>query len=58
MYKVSQPAIDYLYEREGVHIGAYRPMIINVSCQGINYRVLSFSVINKQEDKVPPAPLC
>ncbi|UOQ93504.1 gamma-glutamylcyclotransferase [Halobacillus shinanisalinarum] len=54
LYKVKPPAIDYLYEREGVYAGAYRPVIINVSCQGIDYRALSFTVTAKQADKIPP----
>ncbi|WP_163526167.1 gamma-glutamylcyclotransferase [Halobacillus ihumii] len=54
LYKITPPAVDYLYDREGVYEGHYRPTIVEVASQGRTYRALTFTVINKREDKVPP----
>ncbi|WP_176142529.1 gamma-glutamylcyclotransferase [Halobacillus hunanensis] len=54
LYKVTPPAVDYLYDREGVYEGHYRPTIVEVMSQGRTYLALTFTVINKREDKVPP----
>ncbi|MFD2925729.1 gamma-glutamylcyclotransferase [Halobacillus naozhouensis] len=54
LYKITPSAVDYLYDREGVYEGHYRPTIVEVTSHGSTYRALTFTVINKREDKVPP----
>ncbi|RKL69339.1 gamma-glutamylcyclotransferase [Salipaludibacillus neizhouensis] len=55
IYAVSKKAIDYLFHREGVHSGNYRPILINIQTeQGTLKEVLSFTVIHKETPCAPP----
>lgn len=55
LYRIEREAIDYLYVREGVYTGNYRPALVTVQCEGRSLsNVLTFIVINKQEEEVTP----
>ncbi|RWZ60342.1 gamma-glutamylcyclotransferase [Halobacillus fulvus] len=54
LYRVGEGAVDYLYEREGVTTGNYRPTIVFPHLQGKQIKALSFTVLNKREDSAPP----
>ncbi|WP_096434966.1 gamma-glutamylcyclotransferase family protein [Alteribacter populi] len=56
LYRVDRQGLNYLYKREGVHVGNYRPAIIQVKAQnGVLFTsVLTFLVINKQAEIAPP----
>lgn len=53
-YKVPKEAIDYLYIREGVNGGWYRPAIIEVKQKDRFVWALTFIVIVKEEESLPP----
>lgn len=57
VYRINQEAREYLYGREGVHTGAYRPTFVNLELNGEKVtNVLTFTVIEKeQEETAPPA---
>ncbi|WP_096188768.1 gamma-glutamylcyclotransferase [Evansella halocellulosilytica] len=55
VYYLPYEALQYLYEREGVYTGMYRPIFVDITIgekQFIN--VLSFTVINKKNELTPP----
>lgn len=55
IYRLPFEAINYLFEREGVHHGIYRTAFVDIDCNGKKLRdVLTFSVIDKKEDLAPP----
>ncbi|MFD1018396.1 gamma-glutamylcyclotransferase [Thalassobacillus hwangdonensis] len=55
LYKVPMGAIDYLFQREGVHTDSYRPTVVSVAhSDGVLPNVLTFYVKDKQPDKAPP----
>ncbi|MBM7094536.1 gamma-glutamylcyclotransferase [Bacillus sp. H-16] len=56
LYRTDKEGLDYLYKREGVFTGMYRPAIISVQgLDGNNYTdVLTFLVIDKQSETAPP----
>lgn len=54
MYRIDKQALSYLYEREGVHHGIYRPTFIDIESEGqVLPNVLTFMVINKKEEIAP-----
>ncbi|WP_337020215.1 gamma-glutamylcyclotransferase [Oceanobacillus massiliensis] len=54
IYEVPVAAVDYLYEREGVFIGLYRPSIVPVSMiDGRQIEVLTFIGIDKSDESKP-----
>ncbi|WP_226580015.1 gamma-glutamylcyclotransferase [Halobacillus litoralis] len=55
VYEIHKEALDYLYTREGVDTRAYRPTVIELELEdGRIVRALTFTVVNKKEDAVPP----
>ncbi|WP_227395420.1 gamma-glutamylcyclotransferase [Jeotgalibacillus aurantiacus] len=55
LYKVNQEALAYLFEREGVHTGMYRPVMIDVRVGDRTYeKSISFIVIDPSEEIAPP----
>ncbi|MDY0407057.1 gamma-glutamylcyclotransferase [Virgibacillus sp. 179-BFC.A HS] len=56
LYEIDQAAIPYLYWREGVATGRYRPAIVPVRLDnGSIAAALTFLVVNKQAEVAPPA---
>ncbi|RPF52243.1 gamma-glutamylcyclotransferase [Aquisalibacillus elongatus] len=54
VYRISEKALDYLYEREGVHIGKYRPAVVDVKFDGEKRPMLTFIVKEKMNETSPP----
>lgn len=55
VYRVSEDSYDYLFDREGVGYGTYRPTFIDVQINGvIHENVLTFVVVNKKKEIAPP----
>ncbi|GAA0453427.1 gamma-glutamylcyclotransferase [Alkalibacillus silvisoli] len=54
VYEITEAARDYLYEREGVHSGMYRPAIVDVKFHGELVPMLTFIVIDKKDEVAPP----
>lgn len=55
VYRISSDTLNYLYRREGVHVGAYRPVLLDVNIHGIDIEdVLSFTVVEKLPETAPP----
>jgi len=55
VYEIPFEAVHYLYKREGVSIGLYRPTVIDLYVQNqLHKDVLTFVVIHKQ-DETPPS---
>ncbi|GGE08982.1 putative gamma-glutamylcyclotransferase YkqA [Marinithermofilum abyssi] len=56
VYRIDQEAVEYLYHREGVHTGRYRPALVTVEMDGQPIRdVLTFIVIDKSiPEQAPP----
>lgn len=54
LYTTSPEAVDYLFKREGVLKGAYRPAFIEVYSQPETVLALTFIVIDKNDPKAPP----
>lgn len=56
VYEIQSEALPYLFRREGVNAGCYRPAIIEVKVQEqIVKNVLTFVVVNKEKETAPPA---
>ena len=56
VYEVTKGCWEYLYRREGVKAGCYRPTVIDVDLNGTNVKnVLTFVVIEKEVETAPPA---
>jgi gamma-glutamylcyclotransferase (GGCT)/AIG2-like uncharacterized protein YtfP len=55
VYRIGQPAVDYLFEREGVYKGRYRPAFVDVATgDGQEVQALTFVVCDKQPEVPPP----
>jgi gamma-glutamylcyclotransferase (GGCT)/AIG2-like uncharacterized protein YtfP len=55
VYEIPKAALEYLYRREGVNAGCYRPALIDIGFNDtILKNVLTFVVINKEEETSPP----
>ncbi|RSK27625.1 gamma-glutamylcyclotransferase [Bacillus sp. HMF5848] len=55
LYDITADALDYLYGREGVKAGCYRPAFIEVEYNGLLLKnVLTFTVVDKEAETAPP----
>lgn len=55
VYKIGKKALDYLFDREGVHTHLYRPAFVEVEINGVvHHHVLTFFVIEKGTETPPP----
>lgn len=55
VYEIPYEAISYLYKREGVTSGCYRPAVVDVEMDGWTVKdVLTFVGVNKEEELAPP----
>ncbi|QHT46797.1 gamma-glutamylcyclotransferase [Bacillus sp. SB49] len=55
VYEINEEARQYLYRREGVDRGGYRPMVLPVAlASGNQVEALSFTVREKQPESAPP----
>lgn len=55
IYSLAKEAVDYLFHREGVHTGNYRPVLLTVETEeGPLFDVLSFTVVHKESPVAPP----
>ncbi|SDN34236.1 gamma-glutamylcyclotransferase family protein [Alkalicoccus daliensis] len=54
LYTVPSGAVEYLFRREGVKKGAYRPAFINVRTQNRSMAALTFIVLESKAPKAPP----
>jgi gamma-glutamylcyclotransferase (GGCT)/AIG2-like uncharacterized protein YtfP len=55
VYEIPKEALSYLYRREGVNAGCYRPAVIDitVNCRPIT-NILTFVVVDKEPETAPP----
>ncbi|MCD8509048.1 MAG: gamma-glutamylcyclotransferase [Bacillus sp. (in: Bacteria)] len=56
VYLLPKEALEYLFEREGVYGSIYRPIFLDITIndESVLTDVLTFTVINKEEDLTPP----
>ncbi|MBD1381367.1 gamma-glutamylcyclotransferase [Metabacillus arenae] len=55
LYQIPYEAVLYLYEREGVDIGHYRPSFVDIEVDGTLVKdCLTFLVKEKEEESAPP----
>ncbi|WP_035512600.1 gamma-glutamylcyclotransferase [Halalkalibacillus halophilus] len=54
VYEINERSLSYLYQREGVDAGKYRPAYVDVEIDGTTFNVLTFIVINKEPSISPP----
>ena len=56
LYRITPEClVNYLYEREGVSEGLYRPAVVEVLCEDGGRRdAVTFVVVDKQEETAPP----
>lgn len=54
VYRIGARGLDYLFWREGVNEGTYRPAIVPVEMADGVYDALTFLVIDKKEETAPP----
>ncbi|MBM7580234.1 gamma-glutamylcyclotransferase [Jeotgalibacillus terrae] len=55
LYKVNQNAVEYLFKREGVDSGMYRPAMVDVTVDGIHYhKCITFIVLDPVDEAAPP----
>jgi gamma-glutamylcyclotransferase (GGCT)/AIG2-like uncharacterized protein YtfP len=54
VYRIGPGVLPYLYRREGVESGAYRPCFVGVAVNGRPAEALTFLVIDKEPEEVPP----
>ncbi|MBO0960063.1 gamma-glutamylcyclotransferase [Neobacillus sp. MM2021_6] len=55
VYEISPKALPYLYGREGVNAGCYRPTLIGITVNGRPLKnVLTFVVVDKEPEIAPP----
>lgn len=55
VYEIQAEALSYLYRREGVNAGCYRPALINITVNGKTFNnVLTFVVVDKETEIAPP----
>jgi cation transport regulator ChaC len=55
VYEIPQEALSYLYRREGVNAGCYRPAVIDIDVNGRQLtNILTFVVVDKDPETAPP----
>ncbi|GEL78517.1 gamma-glutamylcyclotransferase [Tenuibacillus multivorans] len=54
VYEITNEALAYLYEREGVYRGMYRPAVVDVEIDGEMVPMLTFIVKDKVDELAPP----
>ncbi|AZU61898.1 hypothetical protein CHR53_11740 [Neobacillus mesonae] len=55
VYEIPAEALDYLYMREGVGVGCYRPAVIHLPVNGnLLTQILTFIVVDKEPESAPP----
>lgn len=55
LYRIPAEGLNYLYAREGVEEGLYRPVVVPVvRTNGETVDALTFTVVNKEEETAPP----
>lgn len=55
VYRIPPEALRYLYRREGVNAGIYRPAFVDVEVGGVLHEdMLTFLVIDKEPETAPP----
>lgn len=55
VYEIPKKTLTYLYKREGVNTGCYRPALVDVTLNGYVLRnTLTFVVVDKEEETAPP----
>ena len=55
VYKLTKESLPYLYRREGVKAGCYRPAVVQVRLDDDSIRdALTFVVVEKEEEVAPP----
>jgi gamma-glutamylcyclotransferase (GGCT)/AIG2-like uncharacterized protein YtfP len=55
VYRLNSEAIEYLYNREGVHTGLYRPAFVDIDINGkLHKNALTFIVCSKKNEVAPP----
>lgn len=55
VYKLGREAVDYLYIREGVYTGMYRPALVDIDLGGVLAKnALTFLVCDKKKEVAPP----
>ncbi|WP_164908436.1 alpha/beta fold hydrolase [Halobacillus litoralis] len=55
VYEISENALEYLYQREGVNTGGYRPTVVDLILNDDTLvQALSFTVLDKKDDLTPP----
>lgn len=55
IYEIPPEALDYLYRREGVNAGSYRPTLVDLTVNdGRLVNVLTFVVVDKEAETAPP----
>jgi gamma-glutamylcyclotransferase (GGCT)/AIG2-like uncharacterized protein YtfP len=55
VYEIPQEALSYLYRREGVNAGCYRPAVIDINVNGCPLtNILTFVVVDKEPETAPP----
>jgi gamma-glutamylcyclotransferase (GGCT)/AIG2-like uncharacterized protein YtfP len=55
VYEIPHEALSYLYRREGVNAGCYRPAVIDINVNGRPLtNILTFVVVDKEPETAPP----
>lgn len=55
VYEIPKEALSYLYRREGVNAGCYRPAVIDITVNGMQHtNILTFVVVDKEPETAPP----
>ncbi|MFJ7726701.1 gamma-glutamylcyclotransferase [Neobacillus sp. NPDC097160] len=55
VYEIPLEALSYLYRREGVNAGCYRPALIDITINGRAIKnVFTFVVVDKEPETAPP----
>lgn len=55
VYEIPQEALSYLFRREGVNAGCYRPAVIDIDVNGRPLtNILTFVVVDKDPETAPP----
>lgn len=55
LYRLKPEALPPLDEREGVHLGRYQRMNVNVHWQGRAIQAMTYTVVEKHPEEIPPS---